>query len=68
MKYCSKQYIKTQHLVDVHVFIHNKTVTVLKNILNTYMGIKWMSLFCTTKHIGCSSIATICIMKPLART
>lgn len=31
------------------------------------MGIKWMSLFCTTKHIRCLSMTTICIMKLLTK-
>jgi len=29
-----------QHSRWSYIFIHNKSVTVLKNILNTYMGIK----------------------------
>lgn len=46
---CSWHYTrKTTNSRWSYVFIHNKSVTVLKNILNTYMGIKWMLLFCTT--------------------
>lgn len=45
---CSWRYTrKTTHIRWSYIFIHNKSVTVLKNILNTYMGIKWMLLFCT---------------------
>lgn len=55
---CSCHYTrKTTHIRWSYVFIHNKSVTVLKNILNTYMGIKWMLLFCTTNTwVACLSL------------